>query len=60
MSFLNVDFDWEMKLQLIVNKYVKAKIATHIIYDDDVKDKETGTPKIQLKQLLGVGVTYSF
>jgi hypothetical protein len=59
-SFLNVDFDWEMNLQLIVNKYVKAKIGTHLIYDDDVKDEETGTAKIQLKQLLGVGVVYSF
>ncbi len=59
-SFLNVDFDWEMNLQLVVNKYVKAKIGTHLIYDDDVKDEETGTAKIQLKQLLGVGVVYSF
>lgn len=59
-SFLNIDFDWEMKLQLIVNKFIKANIGTHIIYDDDVKDKETGTPKIQLKQLLGVGVVYTF
>ena len=59
-SFLNIDFDWEMRMQLIVNKFVKANIGTHIIYDDDVKDKESGTPKIQLKQLLGVGVVYSF
>ena len=59
-SFLNVDFDWEMRLKLIVNKYVKANIMTHILYDDDVKDKDTGAPKIQFKQLLGVGVVYTF
>lgn len=59
-SFMNVDFDWEMKLELIVNKYVKSTIGTHLVYDDDVKDEKSGTPKIQLKQLLGVGVVYTF
>jgi hypothetical protein len=56
----NIDFDWELRFDLKVNKYVKANIGTHILYDDDVKDKETDSPKIQLKQLLGVGLTYSF
>lgn len=56
----NIDFDWEMRLDLKVNKYVKANIGTHILYDDDVKDEENTGPKIQLKQLLGVGLTYSF
>jgi hypothetical protein len=56
----NIDFDWEMRLDLKVNRYVKANIGTHILYDDDVKDKENAGPKIQLKQLLGVGLTYSF
>ncbi|WP_139957088.1 DUF3078 domain-containing protein [Flavicella sediminum] len=56
----NVDFDWELRFDLKVNKYVKANVGTHILYDDDVKDEETSSPKIQLKQLLGVGLTYSF
>lgn len=56
----NIDLDWELRFDLKVNKYVKANIGTHILYDDDVKDKATDGPKIQLKQLLGVGVTYSF
>lgn len=59
-DFSNVDIDWELKLQLIVNKFVKANIGTHIVFDDDVVDKESGKPEIQLKQLLGVGVVYSF
>ncbi len=59
-DFSNVDVDWELKLQLIVNKFVKANIGTHIIYDNDVIDKETGDPEIQLKQLLGIGIVYSF
>lgn len=56
----NIDFDWELRFDLKVNKYVNANIGTHILYDDDVKDKEADSPKIQLKQLLGVGLSYSF
>lgn len=59
-SFGNIDLDWELKLQLKVNKYVKANIGTHIIYDDDIHEEKSGTPKIQLKQLLGVGLSYDF
>lgn len=59
-EFSNIDVDWELKIQLIVNKFVKANIGTHLVYDDDVIDKETGNPEIQLKQLLGVGIVYSF
>ena len=68
-KFGNIDVDWELKLNLIVNEFVKANIGSHLIYDDDVKFKEDtnddGTletlgPKIQFKQLLGVGVMYEF
>lgn len=59
-DFSNIDVDWELKLQLIVNKFVKANIATHLVFDDDVVSPETGKPEIQLKQLLGVGVVYTF
>jgi hypothetical protein len=52
---------------MTVNQYVKANIGTHIVYDDDIKSKEeiNGTqvikgPKVQLKQILGVGLVYSF
>ena len=56
----NIDFDWELTFDLKVNKHIKANIGTHLLYDDDVKDKESEGPKIQLKQLLGVGMTYAF
>lgn len=65
--FGNVDIDWQMQLELVVNEYVKANIGTHFIYDDDIKAKEerngeqiTLGPKLQLKQLLGVGLSYNF
>jgi len=66
-NFGNVDVDWQLQLDFIVNKYVRANINTHVIYDDDIKAKEeingeqvTVGPKIQLKQMLGVGLVYSF
>jgi len=66
-NFGNIDVDWQLQLDFIVNKYVRANINTHVIYDDDIKAKEEINgeqvivgPKIQLKQMLGVGLIYSF
>jgi len=66
-KFGNVDVDWQFKFDLVVNEYIKANIGAHIIYDDDIKAKEevngeqvTIGPKIQLKQMLGVGLVYNF
>jgi hypothetical protein len=51
----------------VVNSHVRASINTNLIYDDDIKSKEnidgtqvTKGPKIQLKQILGVGLSYTF
>lgn len=66
-KFGNIDVDWQLQLDLVVNEYVKTNIGTHLIYDDDIKAKEevNGTqitvgPKVQLKQILGVGLQYIF
>jgi len=66
-KFGNVDVDWQFKFDLVVNEYIKANIGAHIIYDDDIKAKDeingvqvTIGPKIQLKQMLGVGLVYNF
>jgi hypothetical protein len=52
---------------MTVNKYVKANISTHLVYDDDIKTKEDVAgvqvikgPKVQLKQILGIGLSYTF
>jgi hypothetical protein len=66
-NFGNIDVDWQIQLDLIVNQYVRANIGAHLLYDDDIKAKEEKAgeqiiigPKIQLKQVLGVGLTYTF
>jgi hypothetical protein len=66
-NFGNIDVDWQWSLDMTVNEYVKANIGAHIIYDDDIKSKEEvngeikeGGPKLQLKQMLGLGLSYTF
>jgi hypothetical protein len=66
-NFGNIDVDWRFQLEMTVNKYVKANISTHLIYDDDIKTKEDVAgvqvikgAKVQLKQILGIGLAYSF
>lgn len=68
-NFGNIDVDWQLSVNMKVNEFVKANVGTHIRYDDDVKFKEdtnndgkleTSGARIQLKQMLGVGVVYEF
>lgn len=66
-KFGNIDVDWQMQMDLVVNQYVKANIGAYLLYDDDIKAKKdiageqvTIGPKVQLKQLLGIGLVYDF
>ena len=66
-KFGNIDIDWQMQLEMTVNEFVKANIGTALLYDDDIKAKKdingeqiTVGPKIQLKQILGIGAVYTF
>ncbi|MXN93058.1 DUF3078 domain-containing protein [Flavobacterium sp. Sd200] len=66
-NFGNIDVNFQLQLDMTVNQYVKANIGTNIIYDDDINStKEVdgavvqAGPKIQLKQMLGVGLSYTF
>ncbi|WP_111683444.1 DUF3078 domain-containing protein [Winogradskyella tangerina] len=66
-SFGNIDFDWEVNLDMKVNKYVQATFGSHLRYDNDIKvevERNEMTneevvvegARMQWKQLLGVGV----
>ena len=68
-SFGNIDIDWEVMFNFKVNQYVKAALGSHIRYDNDVKTVEETEvedelimkgPKIQWKQILGIGVVVDF
>lgn len=60
----NIDVDWEVGFEMKVNKYLNAIFTTNLVYDDDVHYvNDAGDdqgPKIQVKQLFGAGMTYSF
>ncbi|CAI2766508.1 DUF3078 domain-containing protein [Flavobacterium collinsii] len=72
-KFGNVDIDYDTRLDLVVNAYVKANIGVHLVYDDDIKTKKdvvdptsgatsqvNNGPRAQLRQVLGVGLVYAF
>lgn len=68
-KFGNIDIDWQLQVDMVVNEFIKASIGTHVRYDDDVKVREDIDgdgklenlgPRIQFKQMLGVGVVYNF
>ncbi len=68
-DFGNVDVDWLLNFNLKVNKWIKANVGTQLVYDDDVKFKkdtngngqlETLGARVQFKQVLNVGVAFSF
>lgn len=70
-SFGNIDVEWELNLDMKVNKFVKATLGSHLRYDNDIKikaerDELTNVentiegPRLQWKQILGVGIVVDF
>jgi hypothetical protein len=68
-DFGNIDVTGDINFVMIINKYMKANLGAYLIYDDDIKFKEDtngdGTletlgARLQLKQLLGIGVLFNF
>jgi hypothetical protein len=66
-DFGNIDIDYQFTLELVVNSHVKTNIGVHVKYDNDIKAIEQINgelvavgPKVQLKQVLGVGIVYDF
>ena len=66
-NFGNIDVDWQFYADLIVNEYVKANVGFNLVYDEDIDviKEENGVkinegPKVQLKQVLGIGLEYVF
>lgn len=65
----NIDVNWEVLLSMKINQYITASIATHLIYDDDIKiDIDTNKdgiidksgPRTQFKEVFAVGFSYKF
>lgn len=65
----NIDISWETLITLRVNKYIAININSHLVYDDDVLvaiDKnndgivERYGPRVQFKQIIGLGFSYKY
>ena len=65
----SVDVDWQLLLLMKINKYLSANITTHLIYDEDIAIAldfdddgvfESSGPRVQFKELFGLGLSYSF
>jgi hypothetical protein len=60
----NLYVNWTTLLSMKVNKFISATFSTQLIYDPAVKIKQPdGTligPRVQFKQVLGVGFSYKF
>jgi len=65
----NIDISWETLIAFKINEYISFNITTHLLYDDDTKisidDNNDGViddfgPRVQFKEILGVGFSYKF
>lgn len=67
----NIDINWQVLLNMKINKYLSANISTQLIYDDDIKigkdENKDGAiselekkPRIQFKEALAIGLAYKF
>lgn len=65
--FGNIDMNWQNAITMKVNDWLMASFITQLLYDDDIKiatefdnitsDPLNAKPRIQYKQILGVGLT---
>lgn len=63
----NVDINWENIIMMKINNWFSASIHYTMLYDDDVDINWIDSdglahfsPKLQIKQMVGVGLTYKF
>jgi hypothetical protein len=60
----NLYINWTTLLSMKVNKLISATFSTQLIYDPAVKIKQADGslvgPRVQFKQVLGVGFSYKF
>jgi hypothetical protein len=63
----NVDVNWENLLNYKITDLFSVNLSVTLLYDDDIKFTETlsdgsikTSPKLQLREVLGIGLTYKF
>ena len=59
----NIDILWDVMVFMKINKFLTANITTNLLYDDDIMIKDADGnigPRVQFKEILGVGLTFKF
>ena len=65
----NIDVNWDLLLNMKVNKWLSANISTSLIYDHDIDIpldanndgiNDSNGPRVQFKEVLGVGLNMAF
>jgi hypothetical protein len=66
-NFGNIDVNWQNTFLMKINSWLSASLITQLLYDDDIKIAKTfdlsglptdAKPRIQYKQIFGLGLTY--
>ncbi len=55
----HIDISYSAILNMQINKYISTQLTGDLLYDHDIVNSE-GERRLQSKQTLGIGVTYSF
>ncbi|MDN5204478.1 DUF3078 domain-containing protein [Fulvivirgaceae bacterium BMA10] len=66
-NFGNIDVNWQNALLMKVNDWLSANLITQLLYDDDILIDEldnagnviSSKPRVQFKQIFGVGLSYT-
>ena len=59
----NIDVNWEVLIAMKINKYLTASLSTTLLYDDDINILDAQGnygPRIQFKEVFGIGLSYNF
>ena len=56
----NIDINWDVLINMKINDYLSANLITNLIYDDDIKAGPGEGPKVQFKEMFGVGLSLKF
>jgi hypothetical protein len=66
----NIDVNWEVLINMKINKFLTCNVATQMIYDNDipvpVEREENGVkvmgtgPRLQFKEVLSLGLSFKF
>ena len=61
-----IDVNWEVLLNMKINKYLSANLNTLLVWDDDIKFNNqglidpNGKSKVQFKEIFGIGLSATF